>query len=68
MIFFILVGGAPGTIIGNHDFSYFFIIFGFLAITHHYLNAVLFSCGPCDSAYLTLYMNIFSPQVFEIFR
>ena len=45
-----------------------FIIFGFLVITHHYLNPVLFSCGPCDSAYLTLYMNIFSPQVFEIFR
>ena len=39
----------------------------YLTISRHYFNPVLFSCGPCDSAYLTLYMNIFSPEVFEIF-
>ena len=42
--------------------------FGFLVISGSFFNPVLFSCGPCDSAYLTLYMNIFSSQVFEIFR
>ena len=39
----------------------------FSAITHHYFNAVTFSCGPCDSAYLTLYMHICSPWVLEMF-
>ena len=46
---------------------YDFLEISFSVITHHYFNPVLFSCGPCDSAYLALYMNIFSPQVLEIF-
>ena len=60
-------GRSPGPFFEKTIF-YNFYNFWFLVITHHYLNPVLFSCGPCDSAYLTLYMNIFSPQVFEIFR
>ena len=45
----------------------FFVYVCILAITHRFFNAVTFPCGPCDSAYFTLYMVLFSPWVLEFF-
>ena len=63
----LMVLDEPPTNIKKIIFWHFYN-FGFLVISGCFFNPVTFSCGPCDSAYFTLYMNIFSPQVFEIFR
>ena len=38
-----------------------------MAITHRLFNAVTFPCAPCDSAYFTLSMVLFSRSVLDSF-